>query len=128
MFGQRTLEALRLIPPTGKAGFEGLVRDLIAQLSGTSLRLCQAGCQGDIDALAKDIPVAVQFKRYSAKGKLDLGGLGGELAAAARSYMDIQLWVLGCAVEVPAQAFEALEVTAGSLGLAVLFIDANNKS
>lgn len=125
MLGYKTLEALEGVSPSGQEGFEGLARDLIAEVAGTSLRLCKAGYQGGIDALADDIPIALECKRYSAKRKLDLRELEGELAAAARNYPDLQLWILACTVEVLAQDHEALKITAERFGLAVLVLDAS---
>ena len=40
-----------------------------------------------------EIPVAIEDKRYQT-GSLDLRDLEGELAAATRTYPDIQLWCL----------------------------------
>ena len=69
-----------------------------------------------------EIPVAIEDKRYQT-GNLDLRDLEGELAAAARSYPDLQLWVLATTVEVNPFQEQALRNTGENLGLAILILD-----
>jgi len=70
-------------------------------LIGVPIRLCKSRYHVGTDAVADraEIPVAIEDIRYQT-GSLDLRDLEGELAAATRTYPDIQLWVLATSVEV----------------------------
>lgn len=125
MCGDQVLKAIRPINPTSKAGFEGLVRDLITCVTGHSFRLCKSGSQHGIDALADAIPVSIESKRYGERTQLNLRELQGELADAAGKYPDLQLWILACSVEVSAQDREAIRITGENLGLATFVLDAS---
>jgi hypothetical protein len=99
--GQATLQALKYLKASGETSFEKLTATLLSLLIGFPIRLCKSGYQAGIDAMADpaEIPVAIEDKRYQI-GSLDLRDLEGELAAAARTYPDLQLWVLATTVEV----------------------------
>lgn len=70
--------------PSGEKSLEALVARLLMGLSGTRLRLCQAGKQGAADALA-DIPFAVETKRHKTEVSTRelLGGLADALCTTA---------------------------------------------
>ena len=94
ILGQATLQALKCLKESGERSFEKLTATLLSRLIGFPIRLCKSGYQAGIDAMADlaEIPVAMEDKRYQS-GPLDLGNLEGKLAAAARTYPDLQLWV-----------------------------------
>ena len=94
------LASLLNLRPSGERSFEELVARLLSKLSGERIRLCKAGTQGGVDALA-EVPFAVEAKRHSEQIKTR--DLEGGLSAAARSYPDLQLWVLVATCEVAAQ-------------------------
>jgi hypothetical protein len=124
ILGQATLQALKCLKQSGETSFEKLTATLLSQLIGFPIRLCKSRYQAGIDAMADptDIPVAIEDKRYQT-GNLDLRDLEGELAAAARSYPDLQLWVLATTVEVNPFQEQALRNTGENLGLAILILD-----
>ena len=128
MPGELVLELIRSLTPTGVKGFEGLICDLLSRLSGKQFFLCKSGSQHGIDALADNIPVSIECKRYGEHTSLNLRELEGELAAAARAYPRLQLWVLACSVECSAQDREALRKTGENLGVATLILDASSAS
>lgn len=119
--GQTALQAIKCLKSSGDMGFERLTAILLSRLIGTPIRLCRAGYQGGVDA-AGEIPIAIEDKRYQ-KGRLDLRKLEGGLAAAARVYPDLQLWVLVTTVPVDVYSQAGLRETGENLGLAVLFLD-----
>lgn len=125
MPGEMILKAIRHISSTGRTGFEGLVRDLITSVTGHPFRLCKSGSQHGTDALADEIPVSIETKRYGEKTHLKLRELQGELADAAGRYPDLQLWILACSIEVSVQDYEALRTTGENLGLATFILDAS---
>jgi hypothetical protein len=123
ILGQATLQAIKCPKESGERSFEKLTATLLSLLIGFPIRLCKSGYQAGIDAMADpaEIPVAIEDKRY--QGNLHLRELEGELAAAARTYPDLQLWVLATTVEVSPLQEQALRNTGESLGLVVLILD-----
>jgi len=124
ILGQATLQALKCLKESGETSFEKLTATLLSLLIGFPIRLCKSRYQAGTAAVADpaEIPVAIEDKRYQT-GSLDLRDLEGELAAATRTYPDIQLWVLATTVEVNPFQEQALRNTGESLGLAVLILD-----
>ena len=104
----------------GEKSFESLVARLLMGVSGTRLRLCQAGTQGGVDALA-DIPFGVEAKRH--KGEVSQRELLGGLANATLQYRDLELWVLAATSSIGAQAAEALRTFGDERGVATLVLD-----
>jgi hypothetical protein len=119
--GQKTLEAIKCLKPSGEKSFEKLTAVLLSQLVGIPVRLCKAGYQAGIDALA-ELPFAIEDKRYQ-KDRPKERDLEGGLASAARRYPELQLWVLMATVELDPGTREALHKTGGDLGLGVLILD-----
>jgi len=120
--GDTTLQAIKGLKPSGDRSFEKLTAILLSNLLGINIRLCKSGYQAGTDALADDIPFAIEDKRYQDE-KLNLRELEGELAAAARTYPDLQLWVLVTTTAVGAYDYTALNNTGEKLGLAILILD-----
>lgn len=115
------IEAMRNLRPSGEKSFEALIAQLFSRLSGTRIRLCKAGTQGGIDAIA-ETPFAIEDKRY--KDHLDTGLLVGGLTRASRKYPHLQLWVLVATCEIGVQTADELMDTGLKLGIAVLILDA----
>ena len=124
ILGQATLQALKCLKESGEKSFEKLTATLLSLLIGFPIRLCKPGYQAGIDAMADpaELPVAIEDKRHQT-GNLDLRDLEGELAAATRTYPDLQLWVLATTVEVSPLQDQALRNTGENLGLAILILD-----
>lgn len=115
-----TLELLRRMRPSGERSFEDLCARLLSRISESPLRMCKAGLQGGIDASA--IAFAVQAKRYA--DNLSTPDVEADLAAAARTYKDMELWVLATTATVSSQTADALRTTGECLGVATLVLDA----
>jgi hypothetical protein len=113
ILGQVTLQALKCLKQSGENSFEELMSTLISRLIGVPIRLCKSGYQAGADALA-EIPLAIEDKRYRTGG-LDLRELEGELTAAARTYPDLQLWVIVTTVQLSSPHSKALCSTAEQL-------------
>jgi hypothetical protein len=124
VLGQAPLQAIKCLKESGEKSFEKLTATLLSLFIGFPIRLCKSRYQAGTAAVADpaEIPVAIEDKRYQT-GSLDLRDLEGELAAATRTYPDIQLWVLATTVEVNPFQEQALRNTGESLGLAVLILD-----
>jgi hypothetical protein len=115
------IEAMRNLRPSGEKSFEALIALLLSRLTDTRIRLCSAGTQGGIDAIA-ETPFAIEVKRY--KAPLDTGMLVGGLNRAANKYPHLQLWVLAATCEVGVQTADELVDAGSKRGIAVLILDA----
>lgn len=116
-----TVAALHTLRPSGAQSIEELVSGLLSKISGVRLRLCKAGTQLGVDALA-EIPFGVQVKRHedSPRSQDLLGGL----AEATLAYPDLQLWVLVSTAELGAIHREKLLKKGESEGIGILILDA----
>jgi hypothetical protein len=119
--GHITLRAIKCLKSSGAKSFERLTATLLSHLIEVPIRLCDTGYQAGIDALA-EIPLAIEDKRYQ-EDTLDLRELEGELAAAARRYPDLQLWMLVSTTELDPAKRDALGKTGETLGLGVFVLD-----
>lgn len=115
-----TLTALRNLRPSGEKSFEALVARLLMGISGAGVRLCQAGTQGGVDAIA-DIPFAVEAKRH--KNEVSTRELLGGLANATLQYRDLELWILAATTSVGAQAAGDLRRLGEDQGIGTLLLD-----
>jgi hypothetical protein len=118
-----TLTALRNLRPSGEKSFEALVARLLMGISGVGLRLCHAGTQGGVDAIA-DMPFAVQAKRYT--NQISPGVLLGDLANATLRYRDLELWVLAATTGIGAQAADDLRRFGEEHGIGTLLLDTSS--
>ena len=48
-------DALMNLPAAGPTGFEGLVRDVLTEVSGSAFRLMKSGPQGGVDAVGEPV-------------------------------------------------------------------------
>lgn len=119
--GDVTLQAIKCLKHSGDKSFEGLTATLLSRLIGVPVRVCKAGYQAGIDALA-EIPLAIENKLSQEEGPR-LRILEGGLSAAARTYLDLQLWVLVATVEIDPGDRKALEEVGEQRGIGVLILD-----
>src|ERR1700755_3047868 len=77
---------LHSIKPVGEAGFEGLMRDLMTDLTKTPFRLSKSGPQGGSDLrsqAANALQVGLESKQYASTTRLGLDELKAKLYDAA---------------------------------------------
>lgn len=121
------LAALRKLEASGPHGFEGLVRDLLARLTGMRYRLLKSGPQGGADAVsdpdATGLLIAMEGKRYGQKTKLPLDQLKAKLHDAIDTHQDLDIWLLATTREIDAGDAEKLRTTGRSSGVAVEILD-----
>ena len=118
------LNALLEVRPAGRNGFEGLAGHLLSAWTGHPIRASRSGNQFGHDGGTGSNPFSILFesKQYHAS-KVDLRELQGELAVAAQTYPDLDLYVivstqaLGDSFEVP------LSRQAEALGAEILMLD-----
>lgn len=99
------LEAFRKLllncKAAGPDGFEGLVADALASLTGLTIRLAKSGSQFGRDASSGPAPfaIAMEAKRYDSDLRLE--DLSGKAFQAGHFLgAEIDLWVLGTTTEV----------------------------
>ncbi|MEF3696309.1 hypothetical protein [Desulfolutivibrio sp.] len=113
------------LKPTGPKGFEGLVADVMANLSGLVIRLAKSGLQGGRDGSSPRVEpfaVALECKRY--KDDLRLEDLVGKVEIARHELGgDIDVWALGATSEVGDGTLAYLADILEEKGITLLALD-----
>ena len=113
------------LKPTGPKGFEGLVADAMADLTGLVIRLAKSGLQGGRDGSStpdKTFAVALECKRY--KDDLRLENLVGKVEIACQELGgDIDVWALGATSEVGDDTLMRLRGRLEEKGITLLALD-----
>ncbi|WP_190555644.1 NACHT domain-containing protein, partial [Calothrix parietina] len=113
-------DALRKLKPSGENSFEGLIAQLLQDLTGQRFYLAQSGSQEGRDISSRDYGsnvLAVECKRYSKNTKLDHRELSGELSQVRRSIPDLDIWVLVATRDVDSTLVNNLTEEAINLGI-----------
>lgn len=121
-------ERLCKLHASGASGFEGLVRDAYAEVTGHHLRLVKSGQQGGLDVAPSgetpDLAVGIEAKRYAKTTRLGLDELKAKLTdACTRAGAAIDLWILVASKEVSSDDANALRQLGDSFGVGVLVLD-----
>lgn len=119
--------ALMALPHTGPRGFEGLVRDALAEISGQGFRLMKSGPQGGVDSIGErsgsGLVIGMEGKHYGASTALPLDALKSKLRDAASSFPVMDLWLLATTRSIDGGDATALEREGDALGVATLILD-----
>lgn len=108
------------------AGAEGLVIDLLSDVTGLQFYLSQSGQQKGRDAKTSSqasTVVAVEAKRYASSTKLNERELVAELHQAVTSEPSLDLWILATSRAVPEQLWSSLEKEAEGRAVDLLVMD-----
>jgi hypothetical protein len=114
---------LRNLEASGSGGFEGLLRDLFAKVTGLQWRLLKSGHQNGADMIANTLTIAVEAKRYQEGSRLGLDELMAKLLNATRERDGLDLWVLATTREISADDAKALRQRGEEEGVAVEILD-----
>jgi len=121
----RLLDVLRRWEPAaGPEGFEGLVTQALAILSGYTFRLARSGLQFGRDAATPDAPfaIAMEAKRYTES--VPVQELAGKATLAGFSMADaIDVWVLAATIEVGETHEKMLRQILDGGGMSLLTLD-----
>jgi len=119
------LDRLSSLDASGPQGFEGLVRDALAEVTGQRFDLASSGRQGGVDALSRGNAacVGMEAKRYRDSTHLGIDELKAKVADAASSYPGLDVWILATRRELPLQHTEALAAQGAGLGIRVIVLD-----
>lgn len=119
MLGEKTVNALLSLKPSGPQSFEDLLRELLSELTGQPYHLCASGWQGGVDGVTASGSIGFEAKRYGAKD-LDIRSLQGEIVQAVRERRNLELWILATTGRLGAQDRQQLNDTAEEKGIALL--------
>ncbi|WP_296288692.1 hypothetical protein [Pseudomonas sp.] len=117
---------LQTLDPSGPKGFEGLIRDLLVELTGLSFGVAKSGPQGGSDVRSQGVnlfEVAMEAKRYKAGTSLSLDALKAKVFETASSHRCIDLWILVATRQISITDNEELTRTGTNLGVTVLVLD-----
>lgn len=118
--------ALRSLKPAGSLGFEGLLRDILVEVTKLSFGLAKSGPQGgsDVRSLGLNLfEVALEAKRYAEKTTLSVDSLKAKLFETSGSNNGTDLWVLAATRAISATDNEELTLAGEGLGITVLILD-----
>lgn len=116
--------ALLALPPSGAAGFEGLLAAALTEIAGVPFRLAGSGSQFGLDGKAayETDGVCFEGKRYDGDiPRTEVLAKIADLSIRDTSYTD--LWVLGATTEVKTQLVDEVRALARKDGVAVLILD-----
>src|SRR5689334_22460083 len=112
---------------TGAEGFEGFVRDALAEVTGQEFRLMKSGPQGGVDSIGDPygsaLVVGMEGKHYGASTSLPLDQLKSKLRDAADEFPSLDVWVLATTRGISGGDSKALSGTGNELGIAVVILD-----
>ena len=122
---QNLLGKLRALDASGTSGFEGLVRDALAEITGSFFRIAASGRQGGVDLLGRGnvFTIGLEAKRYGEDGSLPVAQLKLKIADASQTYPDLDLWVLATTREIKLLDARELDDFGATYGIAVLVLD-----
>ena len=112
------------LPPTGEAGFEGLVAVACAQVAQAQFRLVGSGRQFGRDAEAVVDGTAIMFEAKRYDSRLSYDALSGKVQEAiGRSGRRVEVWGLAATVPLDAHDAGSLVKYGEDNGITVLLLD-----
>lgn len=122
----RLATALRTLDPAGSLGFEGLLRDVLVDVTKLGFGLAKSGPQdgSDVRSIGVNLfDVALEAKRYGEGTTLKVDALQAKLFESSRGPKGIDLWILAATRAISATDNEKLTVAGEELGITVLILD-----
>ena len=123
---QLLFDCLRKLNPSGSDGFEGLIAQLLAALTGRRFLLAKPGYQAGRDmstGLLGANRIAVECKRYLNETPLNERELLGELVQVSYDISQLDLWVVVATRKVGDKLQDLFSQDARSKGFEALIID-----
>ncbi len=121
MLGQKTVNALLTLKPSGPHSFEDLLRELLSELTKQPYHLSSSGRQGGVDGVSATGLIGFEAKRYG-QTELDILRLQGQLGEVRRTRPEIELWLLITTGRLAPQDRQGLEYAAADSGIALLIL------
>lgn len=120
------IELLRSLSPTALKGFEGLVAQLLSDLTGRRFFLARSGFQAGRDMTSdrtRSTLIAVECKLRKETTPLNERTLLGGIEQASQDLPDLDLWVLATTRSVPDHTRQAMWKTCKSKGISLAILD-----
>ncbi|UWR25546.1 hypothetical protein K3757_13915 [Sulfitobacter sp. S223] len=120
------LERLVKLDAAGDSGFEGLMRDMLVELTNMPFNLAKSGPQGGSDVRSEPsnfFNIGLEAKRYRKGTKLPVDQLKAKITEAARADQPIDLWILAASRPISVTDREDLSELASQEGIKVLVLD-----
>jgi hypothetical protein len=119
MLGQKTVNALLTLKPSGPQSFEDLLRELLTKLTNQPYHLSSSGRQGGVDGVLATGSIGFEAKRYG-ETDLNVPSLLGQLVRVRHTRPEVELWLLISTGRLAAQDRQELEEAAADNGIALL--------
>lgn len=119
-------KALCALEPTGPNGFEGLVSDVLQEVTGQRFRAAKSGHQGGTDirnGTENVVSIGLEAKRYQQSTKLGLDDLLKKIVDASLQPDPVDLWLLAATRQIPENDEKALIRAGERHGMGVLVLD-----
>ncbi len=123
------IDTLLNLSPAGRSGFEGLVAQLMARLTGRVFHLARSGYQAGHDMVSgtgSGTVIAVECKRYGQTTELDQRELLGELEQADQGIPDLDVWVLASSQKADSLLLTRLVEAARKRGIEIVALCADD--
>lgn len=120
------LSRLVILDAAGEEGFEGLLRDAMAEVTGMGFHLSKSGPQGGADVRtdpSNGVQIGLEAKRYRQSTRLPLDQLKAKIIDAADQPRPPDVWVLAASRSISGTDREALMGIADKQGLGLLVLD-----
>lgn len=115
--------ALNELKPAGSDGFEGLLAEILNEITCQDFRLASSGLQLGIDGetLAGLNHIAFEGKLY--RGSINKSEVLTKITSIISKTSPPDIWVLGASVEANTQLLEQMQPAAKKNGVATLILD-----
>lgn len=120
------LARLVLLDAAGEEGFEGLLRDAMAEVTCMGFHLSKSGPQGGADVRtdpSNGVQIGLEAKRYRQSTRLPLDQLKAKIIDAADQPKPPDVWVLAASRSISGTDREVLMGVADKQGLGLLVLD-----
>ena len=116
-------EALLALNPTGHAGFEGLIAELLNEITKQDFRLAASGLQLGLDGetIAGRDHISFEGKLY--REAINKNEVLSKITSIIGSPSPPDLWILGATIEAKTQLLDQIQSAAGKNGIAILILD-----
>jgi hypothetical protein len=125
---EKLIETLRVLQAAGQAGFEGLILNLLTQLTGRPFRIAHSGSQDGRDmstGSGGELVIVVECKRFGKKTEFDTSHLLGKIIEARKNRPDI--WMLVTSRSVGDKTATSLREYSESQGIELVILDCTSE-
>src|SRR5687768_8345128 len=114
--------AIMALPHSGSRGFEGLVADMLSEITGLVFTTQKSGAQKGTDALASTFTIGLEGKQYKESTPLGVDALKMKIVDAASTHPGLELWILAATRSIDPLDEKALSELAESFGMRALVL------